>query len=79
MMDKVRSFLKFEIKFVTESLLSLLLLLTLVEVLLGPLLTSGFYLINLVESLNNQVGFLMILLLVGAYAWSTEEEHVSRR
>jgi|14_taG_2_1085336.scaffolds.fasta_scaffold00987_5 hypothetical protein len=79
MMNKVRSFLKFEIKFVTESLLSLLLLLTLVEILLGPLLTSDFYLISLVESLNNQVGFLMILLLIGAYAWSTEEEYVSRR
>jgi len=79
MMDKVRSFLKFEIKFVTESLLSLLLLLTLVEILLGPLLMSGFYLISLVESLNNQVGFLMILLLIGAYAWAVEDEYVSRR
>jgi|TARA_R110001592_G_scaffold19732_3_gene80552 hypothetical protein len=79
MMDKVRNFLKFEIKFVTESLLSLLLLLTLVEILLGPLLMSGFYLISLVENLNNQVGFLMILLLIGAYAWAIEDEYVSRR
>jgi len=74
MIDKFRDFLQFEIKFVVESLLGLVLILTLVEILLGPLLSSEFYLIQLVNSLNNGTGFILLLVLLGTYAWATEQD-----
>lgn len=74
-MNKVRSFFKFEIKFVVESLLSLLALMTVTEVLLGPLLLSNFYIVSVVEALNNREGFVLLLISVGAYAWAVEEEY----
>tara|TARA_B110000444_G_C18732536_1_gene543986 strand:- start:382 stop:618 length:237 start_codon:yes stop_codon:yes gene_type:complete len=78
-MNKVRDFLQFEIKFVVETLLSLLLLLTVTEVLLGPLVVSDFYLTEMVANLNNTTGFIMLLITIGAYAWAIEDEYVSRR
>jgi hypothetical protein len=76
MMNKVRDFLQFEILFVVETLLSLLLLLTVTEVLLGPLVVSPeFYLIELVESLNNSTGLLMLFVIIGAYGWALEDNN----
>tara|TARA_A200000159_G_C7142785_1_gene263826 strand:- start:352 stop:588 length:237 start_codon:yes stop_codon:yes gene_type:complete len=74
MINKVRDFLQFEILFVVETLLSLLLLLTVTEVLLGPLVVSPeFYLIELVESLNNSTGLLILFVIIGAYGWALED------
>jgi hypothetical protein len=76
MINKVRDFLQFEILFVVETLLSLLLLLTVTEVLLGPLVVSPeFYLIELVESLNNSTGLLMLFVIIGAYGWALEDNN----
>jgi len=76
MINKVRDFLQFEILFVVETLLSLLLLLTVTEVLLGPLVISPeFYLIELVESLNNSTGLLMLFVIIGAYGWALEDNN----
>lgn len=76
MINKVRDFLQFEILFVVETLLSLLLLLTVTEVLLGPLVVSPeFYLIQLVESLNNSTGLLMLFVIIGAYGWALEDNN----
>lgn len=76
MINKVRDFLQFEILFVVETLLSLLLLLTVTEVLLGPLVVSPeFYLIELVESLNNSTGLLILFVIIGAYGWALEDNN----
>jgi len=76
MINKVRDFLQFEILFVVETLLSLLLLLTVTEVLLGPLVVSPeFYLIQLVESLNNSTGLLILFVIIGAYGWALEDNN----
>ena len=76
MINKVRDFLQFEILFVVETLLSLLLLLTVTEVLLGPLVVSPeFYLIELVESLNNSTGLLILFVIIGAYRWALEDNN----
>ena len=74
MINKVRDFLQFEILFVVETLLSLLLLITVTEVLLGPLVVSPeFYLVKLVEGLNNSTGLIMLFITLGAYGWALEE------
>ena len=76
MINKVRDFLQFEILFVVETLLSLLLLLTVTEVLLGPLVVSPeFYLIELVESLNNSTGLLILFVIISAYGWALEDNN----
>ena len=76
MINKVRDFLQFEILFVVETLLSLLLLLTVTEVLLGPLVVSPeFYLIELVESLNNSTGLLILFVIIGVYGWALEDNN----
>ena len=73
-MNTVRDFLIFEIRFVVEILVSLLLLITVTEVLLGPLLMTDFYLVRLVENLNNTTGFIMLLITLGVYGWALEEQ-----
>lgn len=78
MINQVRSFFKFEIKFVVETLLSLIALLTVSEVLLGPLFTDQFYIINIVEALNTREGLIIMLISAGAYAWASEEEYANR-
>jgi len=73
-MNTVRDFLIFEIRFVVEILVSLLLLITVTEVLLGPLLMTDFYLVRLVENLNNTTGFIILLITLGGYGWALEEQ-----
>ncbi len=73
-MNTVRDFLIFEIRFVVEILVSLLLLITVTEVLLGPLLLTDFYLVRLVENLNNTTGFIILLITLGGYGWALEEQ-----
>ena len=73
-MNTVRDFLIFEIRFVVEILVSLLLLITVTEVLLGPLLLTDFYLVKVVENLNNTTGFIILLIALGGYGWALEEQ-----
>ena len=73
-MNTVRDFIIFEIRFVVEILVSLLLLITVTEVLLGPLLLTDFYLVRLVENLNNTTGFIILLITLGGYGWALEEQ-----
>jgi hypothetical protein len=73
-MNTVRDFLIFEIRFVVEILVSLLLLITVTEVLLGPLLLTDFYLVKVVENLNNTTGFIILLITLGGYGWALEEQ-----
>ena len=73
-MNTVRDFLIFEIRFVVEILISLLLLITVTEVLLGPLLMNDFYLVRFVENLNNTTGFIILLITLGGYGWALEEQ-----
>ena len=73
-MNTIRDFLIFEIRFVVEILVSLLLLITVTEVLLGPLLLTDFYLVKVVENLNNTTGFIILLITLGGYGWALEEQ-----
>ena len=73
-MNTIRDFLIFEIRFVVEILVSLLLLITVTEVLLGPLLLTDFYLVKVVENLNNTTGFIILLIALGGYGWALEEQ-----
>ena len=73
-MNTVRDFIIFEIRFVVEILVSLLLLITVTEVLLGPLLMNDFYLVRFVENLNNTTGFIILLITLGGYGWALEEQ-----
>jgi len=52
---------------------SLLGLVVVTEVLLGPLFRNETYISFVLNSLNSQEGFIAILIAVFLYAWATEE------
>ena len=73
MLDNIKSLLQFEIKFIFDMVVSLLGLVVVTEVLLGPLLRNETYISFVLNSLNSQEGFIAILIAVFLYAWATEE------
>jgi len=73
MLDNIKSLLQFEIKFIFDMVASLLGLVVVTEVLLGPLLRNETYISFVLNSLNSQEGFIAILIAVFLYAWATEE------
>ena len=73
MLDNIKSLLQFEIKFIFDMVVSLLGLVVVTEVLLGPLLRNETYISFVLNSLNSQEGFIAILIVVFLYAWATEE------
>jgi len=74
-MDNVKSFLQFEIKFISQMVASLLGLVVVTEVLLGPLFRDQFYIEHIVNSLNSETGFIAMLIAVFLYAWATEKDN----
>ena len=70
----IKSLLKFEIKFITEMGISLLGLLVVLEVLLGPIVLDQFYIEYVVSYLNNKEGLIAILILVFLYTWANDKE-----
>ena len=73
MLDNIKSLLQFEIKFIFDMVASLLGLVVVTEVLLGPLFRNETYISFVLNSLNSQEGFIAILIVVFLYAWATEE------
>jgi hypothetical protein len=73
MLDNIKSLLQFEIKFIFDMVVSLLGLVVVTEVLLGPLFRNETYISFVLNSLNSQEGFIAILIVVFLYAWATEE------
>jgi len=73
MLDNIKSLLQFEIKFIFDMVVSLLGLVVVTEVLLGPLFRNETYISFVLNSLNSQEGFIAILIAVFLYAWATEE------
>lgn len=74
MLDNIKSLLQFEIKFIFDMVASLLGLVVVTEVLLGPLLRNETYISFVLNSLNSQEGFIAILIAVFLYAWATDKE-----
>ena len=74
MLDNIKSLLQFEIKFIFDMVVSLLGLVVVTEVLLGPLLRNETYISFVLNSLNSQEGFIAILIAVFLYAWATDKE-----
>jgi hypothetical protein len=56
-----------------DMVVSLLGLVVVTEVLLGPLFRNETYISFVLNSLNSQEGFIAILIVVFLYAWATEE------